>query len=187
MSIRTWIITIIAAMAAMIVALSVSNFVLRRHLTAALRGAALQHSVPFKVGETLPEFSVRDRHNRPVRLGGASGVEKVFVFFLPGCNSCETALDAVAVRPNANTAVVSVLSAQLSASSASKIPGAVPLYFMENLVQSPLRGRLRVVPQILRADARGVVVETCAMYEACIPPSAPNPPIDHSSNRKPAT
>jgi hypothetical protein len=159
---------VIAVLAIAICALSVSNVILRRRLGAALRSAA-SHQPPFNVGEVLPRFGVRDRNNVLMQVGGPDGHERVVVFFLPGCNPCEEVLDEVAAKPNPNTLLVSVLSQQLSTAEVSKLASALPVYAIDDFVHSPVRSRVRSVPQILRVDSRGVVTAVCAAYEPCLP------------------
>jgi hypothetical protein len=125
--------------------------------------------MPFKAGDVLPTFGVRDRNNMLSRLGGPAGNERVVVFFLPGCNPCEEVLDEVAAKPNPNTLVVSVLSQQLSTLEASKLASVLPVYAIDDFPHSTVHDRVRAVPQILRVDKRGVVTAVCAAYEACVP------------------
>jgi hypothetical protein len=160
--------TVFAVLAIAICALAISNVILRRHLGAALRSAA-SHQTPFKPGELLPTFAVRDRNNIVTRVGGPAGHERVVVFFLPGCNPCEEVLDEIAARPSPNTVVVSVLSQQLSTVEASKLASALPVYAIDDFPHSPVHNRVRSVPQILRVDTRGMVTAVCAAYQACVP------------------
>jgi hypothetical protein len=161
-------ITVFAVLSIAICALSISNVILRRHLGAALRSAA-SHQPPFRVGEILPRFGVRDRNNVLMQVGGPDGDERVVVFFLPGCNPCEEVLDEVAAKPSSNTFIVSVLSQQLSTVEVSKLASALPVYAIDDFVHSPVRSRVRSVPQILRIDRRGVVTAVCATYQPCVP------------------
>jgi len=161
-------IIVFAILAIAICALAISNVLLRRHLGAALRTAA-SHQPPFKAGELLPTFGVRDRNNVLSRIGGPAGHERVVVFFLPGCNPCEEVLDEVAAKPNPNTLVVSVLSQQLSTQEASKLASVLPMYAIDDFPHSAVRNRVRSVPQILRVDSRGIVTAVCAAYESCVP------------------
>ncbi|HSY47365.1 MAG TPA: hypothetical protein VLC46_01000 [Thermoanaerobaculia bacterium] len=167
---RSLRIAIFSAMAIVIVALSISNVVLRRRVDAALHSAA-SHQQRFRVGEMLPEFSVMDRYNHVTRIGGASADERVFVFFLPGCNPCEEALAAVAAKPYKNTVVVSVLSPQLSAADEANLPAAVSAYSVDDFAQSPINSRAHTVPQIVRVSTRGSIVAVCATYASCGPKS----------------
>jgi hypothetical protein len=149
------------------VALAVSNWSLRRQLDAQ-RHARGPREARFFEGDTIPPFSARDRAARPVALSGAAKSTRIMVMFIPGCGPCENVLDEIARKPNPNVTVISLMSQRLAGESAKKLTPDVPLYFIDDIRDSTLRSRARVVPQILRVGADGKVAEVCQTYETCV-------------------
>jgi hypothetical protein len=147
------------------IALAVSNFQLRRQITA-MRTRPAQNR--FFAGESLPRFEARDAADGMVALGGAAQRDTVMILFAPGCEACDVVLDQVAATPRPNVTVVSLLPRQRSQTESRKVAGKVPLYFVDRVQRSPIASRAHVVPQILRIGAGGRVEEVCTSYPACM-------------------
>jgi hypothetical protein len=151
------------------IALAVSNFQLRREITAA---RAQPRQSGFRAGELIPPFEARDAENGAVTLGGPAQRDTVMVLFAPGCGACDVVLDQIAVRPRPNVIAVSLLPRQKSQAESRKVGGKVPLYFVDRVGRSAIASRSRVVPQILRIGSGGKVEQVCPSYQACLQPSA---------------
>jgi hypothetical protein len=152
--------------AVVFVALAVSNVSLRRQLAAEKR-VRIAKQARFFEGDVIPRFTARDRARRPVELSGAAEAGRVLVMFIPGCDACEQVLRRIAANPHPSVTVVSLMS-ERTARDAARNLDKVPVYFVDDVQQSALRSRARVVPQILRVDGDGKVAEVCATYEQCI-------------------
>jgi hypothetical protein len=148
-----------------------SNITLRRQLDAALRAKAVGSDGIFHVGDDMPSFNARDRADHVVRVGGVSDHQRVFIFVLSGCDSCEKVLSSVSANPGSNTAIVSILPPQPSA-EAKKAPPSVPIYFVDDF--GPLRAHARHFPQILRVTEAGKVAEVCLLYKTCLDHAQPS-------------
>jgi hypothetical protein len=161
--------------------LGISNFVLRRQLNAAqqqlhVRQSSLQQAGGvFRVGDTMPLFSVRDRTGRTAKLGGVSGHDWLLVLVHPKCKYCQQVLrdvaqdvrtSAISAATTSNVAVVSLASIQLSPEILQTLPTNVPAYFADrgNL---PGSAPVRVVPQIVRVGGDGKVAAICPTFEQC--------------------
>jgi hypothetical protein len=162
---RTFRILAYIIVLAVVISLAISNVMLRRRLDVALRARTVGSDGMFHVGDDMPSFNARDRADHVVRIGGVSDHQRVFIFVLSGCDSCEKVLSSVSANPGANTAIVSILPPQPSA-EAKKAPPSVPIYFVEDF--GPLRAHARHFPQILRVTEAGKVAEVCASYKTCL-------------------
>jgi hypothetical protein len=147
------------------IALAVSNFQLRREITAA---RAQPRQTGFRGGESLPRFAARDAANGAVTLGGPAQHETVMVLFAPGCGACDIVLDQIAARPRPNVIAVSLLPRQNSQAESRKVGGKIPLYFVDRVGRSAIASRSHIVPQILRIGSGGRIEEVCASYPACV-------------------
>jgi hypothetical protein len=156
------------AMACVIVTLTIANVHLRRDLADLMRSRSLNAPTSFEAGQTLPAFRVRDEANRLIPFASVDGHDRILVFVLPGCASCEKVLEDVQRKPSPSVDVVSVLPAAASRNEARKIVAPVHFFSLDNVRHSPLRDWTRSVPQILRIKPDRAVVEVCHSYETCL-------------------
>ena len=77
-------------------------------------------------------------------------------------------MEDVDAYPAPNVAIVSLVPRSVAAASSPVLPRKVPLYFVDNLVASPLRRHTGAVPQILRVAADGRVARVCQEYRQCV-------------------
>jgi hypothetical protein len=156
------------AMACVIVTLTIANFHLRRDLTDLTRSQNPNATSSFEAGQILPAFRARDGANRLIPFASAESRERILIFVLPGCDSCEKVLEDVQRKPSPSVDVVSVLPAAASRNEARKIVAPVRFFSLDSVRHSPLRDWTRSVPQILRIEPDRKVVEVCHSYETCL-------------------